>query len=159
MSIILVAALARNRVIGKDGKLPWSRIPGDLPRFKAMTLGHTVIMGRKTFDSIGKALPGRTNVVVTRDAGFRADGVEVAASIDAALARPGELFVIGGGELYAATLARADQLELTRVNADFDGDVRFPDFDEAAWRVIADEAHGPVAEFPHVWRYQALTRR
>lgn len=134
--VVLVAAVARNGVIGAGGKLPW-RLPEDLRHFKALTLGHPVIMGRKTWDSLGAPLPDRENIVVTRARGYDAPGAHVAASLEAALALcAGEpiAFVIGGGELYAAALPLADTLVLTEIGRDYAGDARFPAFDRAAWR-------------------------
>jgi len=134
--VYLVAAVAANGVIGAGGKLPW-RLPEDLRHFKALTLGHPVIMGRRTWESLGKPLPGRENIVVTRTAGYEAPGAHLAASLEAALALcAGEslAFVIGGSELYAAALPLADGLVLTEIRRDYDGDVRFPEFDRAAWR-------------------------
>jgi len=134
--IHLVAAVASNGVIGASGKLPW-HLPEDLRHFKALTFGHPVIMGRRTWDSLGKPLPGRENIVVTRDRAFDAPGASVAASLEAALALCADspvAFVIGGGELYAAALPCADVLTLTEIQHDFEGDARFPEFDRAAWR-------------------------
>ena len=134
--VYLVAAVAANGVIGGNGTMPW-HLPEDLKHFKALTLGHPVIMGRKTWESLGKPLPGRENIVVTRTPGYDARGASVASSLDAALALcAGEpvVFVIGGGELYAEALPIADGLLLTEIQREFAGDVRFPDFDRAAWR-------------------------
>lgn len=134
--VTLVAAVAANGVIGSGGRLPW-RLPEDLRHFKSLTLGHPVIMGRKTWESLGKPLPGRENIVVTRSRGYDAPGAHVAASLDAALALcDGEpvAFVIGGGELYAAALPMADAMVLTEIDRDFAGDAHFPPFDRAAWR-------------------------
>jgi dihydrofolate reductase len=136
MTLSLIAAMAQNGVIGIDNRLPW-RLPEDLKRFKSITLGHVLIMGRKTFQSIGKALPGRDTIVVSRSREFAAPGARVVASLDAALAAAGdgEVFIAGGAELYAQTIARADRLYLTVLDAPFDGDARFPAFDERLWRV------------------------
>lgn len=134
--VVLVAAVAANGVIGGNGTLPW-HLPEDLKHFKALTLGHPVIMGRKTWESLGKPLPGRENIVITRSPGFEAPGASVASSLDAALALClGEpvVFVIGGGELYGAALPIADRLVLTEIQREFAGDVRFPRFDRTAWR-------------------------
>ncbi len=139
--ITLVVAAARNGVIGKDGAIPW-RLSDDLKRFKALTLGHTVVMGRKTWDSLpprNRPLPGRRNIVVTRDASWQAEGAE-AFSLDQALAQDGDIFVIGGGEIYRAALARADRIELTEVHQDFEGDAVFT-FDRSAWREVARQDH------------------
>jgi dihydrofolate reductase len=138
MSVTLILARAENGVIGRHGTIPW-HISDDLKRFKALTLGKTVVMGRKTWDSLPrKPLPGRRNIVVTRDAGWRAEGAE-AMALDAGLAQP-DIFVIGGGEIYRAALARADRIELTEVHQSFDGDARF-DFERKDWREIAREDH------------------
>lgn len=136
--VTLVAAVAANGTIGAQGGLPW-RLPEDLRHFKALTLGHPVIMGRRTWEGIGKALPGRENIVLTRSPGFEAPGAHVAASLDAALALclgEREAFVIGGAEIYAAALPRADALELTEIQRDFPGDTRFPAFERADWREV-----------------------
>jgi len=137
--ITLVVAAARNGVIGKDGAIPW-RLPEDMKRFKALTLGHTVVMGRKTWDSLPpkfRPLPGRRNVVVTRDPHWQAEGAE-RLSLEEALT--GDVFVIGGAEIYHAALARADRIELTEVQADCDGDAHFT-FDRAQWREVARGDH------------------
>lgn len=134
--VYLVAAVAANGVIGSEGRLPW-HLPEDLKHFKRLTLGHPVVMGRKTWESLGKALPGRENIVVTRSPGYEAADAHVAASLEAALALcAGEpvVFVIGGAELYAAALPLADGLVLTEIYRDYPGDTRFPAFDRAAWR-------------------------
>jgi len=147
--VSLVAALARNRVIGAGDRLPW-HLPEDLRRFKRLTMGAPVIMGRKTHDSIGRPLPGRRNIVVTRQADARWDGCEVARSLDDAIALAAdapEVFVIGGGELYRLALSRADRLYLTLIDADYEGDAFFPEFDPADWRETARE---PGAGFAFV---------
>jgi len=141
--VYLVAAVAANRVIGANGKLPW-HLPEDLKHFKTLTLGHPVVMGRKTWESLGKALPGRENIVVTRAPGYEAPGASVASSLDAALALcAGEptVFVIGGGELYAEALSVADGLLLTEIQRDYAGDARFPAYDRAAWRETQRKPH------------------
>ena len=139
--ITLVAALADNRVIGRDGGMPW-HLPGDLARFRALTMGHTLVMGRKTFESIGRALPGRSTIVVTRAQAWSADGVTVAHSIDEAIEAAGDtrVFVAGGGEIYAETIDRADRLELTQVHRTVDGDTYFPSIDRRRWRPTATDA-------------------
>ena len=134
--VTLVAAVAANRVIGTRGALPW-RLPEDLKHFKALTLGHPIVMGRKTWESLGRALPGRVNIVVTRKPGYQAPGAHVASSLEGALALcAGEpaVFVIGGGGLYAAALPLADAMVLTEIHRDYDGDAHFPPYDRAAWR-------------------------
>jgi dihydrofolate reductase len=134
--VSVIAAMARNRVIGIDNTLPW-RLPEDLKHFKALTMGHHIIMGRKTYESIGKPLPGRTTVIVTRDPAYRVEGCLCAHSIDAAVAAcagDAEVFFVGGAELYAQVLPRADRLYLTEIQADYVGDAHFPEFDTALWR-------------------------
>ena len=131
--ITLIAAVARNGVIGRDNGLPW-RLKADMQHFRAMTMGHPVVMGRKTWESLGRPLSGRRNIVVTRDTQFRAEGAEVFHSPDDALAAASDaerIFVIGGAQLYATLLPRADRLELTEVWADVEGDAHFPLFDRS----------------------------
>jgi len=132
----LIVAMSRNGVIGRDNGMPW-HLPADLAHFKRITLGHPVIMGRRTWESIGRALPGRRNIVVSRTAGFLAPGAEVVATLDGAweaVAGSDEAFVIGGAQLYAAALATADRIYLTEIDADISGDTTFPPFDRAGWR-------------------------
>jgi dihydrofolate reductase len=142
MSVILVAAVGSNGVIGRDNDLPW-RIREDLQRFKALTLGHTLVMGRKTYDSIGRPLPGRRTVVVTRQLDWAVDGVEVAHDLDLALklADGNDIYVAGGGEIYRQALPYADRLELTEVAQSPAGDVTFPTFDRTTWRETARTDH------------------
>ena len=145
--LTLIAALADNGIIGRDGDLPW-HLPNDLKRFKRVTMGHAVVMGRRTFESIGKPLPGRRNVVLSRDAAWSAPGggVERAGSLDEAmtLLEPGgagEVLILGGESVYRAALPRAHRLILTRVHASPEGDTRFPDWDRDAWRLVESEEH------------------
>lgn len=141
--IALIAAVARNGVIGADNRLPW-RLPEDMRRFRALTLGHSVIMGRRTWESIGKPLAGRQNIVVTRAERLVAPEVEVARSLDDAVARvrlPEPAFVIGGEALYREALPRARLLYLTEIARDFEGDARFPAFDRSHWRELSRTAH------------------
>jgi len=135
--ISLVAAVAAHRVIGNQGRLPW-RLPADLARFKRLTTGHAILMGRKTFRSIGRPLPGRRNIVLTRDVGFRAAGFEIAHSVEQSLAAAGrgELFVIGGASTYELFLPLADRLYVTRIAAEVPGDAFFPALDEKAWQLV-----------------------
>ena len=145
-TISLIAAVAENGIIGRDGDMPW-RLRADLQRFKAITLGHPIIMGRKTFKSIGKALPGRPNIVVTRDRDWQAPGAIVADSVEQAIAlaeqltKPDEpeIHVIGGGEIYRQTMDQADEMRLTTVHAEPEGDTKFPDFDVSLWRLVEEE--------------------
>jgi dihydrofolate reductase len=139
--ISLLVAIARNGVIGRDNALPW-HLPEDLKRFKALTLGHPVIMGRKNYESIGKPLPGRENIVVTRSAQYAAPGCRVARSLEAALssaAGTDEIFVIGGAEIFTLALPLAHRLQVTEIHADVVGDVVFPDYSRGEWREISRE--------------------
>lgn len=141
--IYLVAAVAANGIIGAGGNLPW-HLPEDLRHFKRLTLGHPVIMGRRTWVSLGRALADRENIVVSRTPGFEARGAAVAASLDAAIALcAGEkvAFVIGGTELFAAALPLASGMVLTEIHRDYEGDARFPPFDRSRWRETQREAH------------------
>jgi dihydrofolate reductase len=144
MTVILIAAVGSNGVIGRDNDLPW-RIREDLQHFKQLTLGHTLVMGRKTYDSIGRPLPGRRTVVVTRqpDWAAQADGVEVAHSLDYALklADGNDVYIAGGGEIYRQALPLGDRLELTEVAQSPAGDVTFPAFDRAEWTETARTPH------------------
>jgi dihydrofolate reductase len=146
-ALVIVAAVAKNRVIGNGNQLAW-RLPSDLKRFKAITLGKPIIMGRKTFQSIGKPLPGRANIIVTRDPTFAAGGIETAGSLEAALALAvtrahemgaGEIILGGGADLYAQAMPLADRLDITEVNLTPDGDALFPKIDAAIWREISRE--------------------
>jgi dihydrofolate reductase len=143
--VVLVAAVAANGVIGDRGTIPW-RIPGEQARFKAVTLGHTLVMGRATYDSIGRPLPGRTTIVLTRDPSWRIDGVLVAGSLAEALrladGLPGDVMVAGGEQVYAAALPVADVQLLTRVHQSPEGDTRYPDFDPADWEEADREELG-----------------
>ncbi len=147
MIVSLIAAMAENRVIGRDGGLPW-RLPDDLKRFKRLTIDHTVIMGRKTFDEVKQPLANRRNVVISRNPAFRPLGVTVVPTLAEALAlgaTESEVFVIGGGEIYRMALSRADRIYLTVVHAVVEGDTFFPPFDESAW-VLETETHHPADE-------------
>lgn len=176
MHISLIAAMAQNRVIGRDradGKpdLPW-HLPDDFAYFKRQTLGHAIIMGRKSFEALGKPLPKRTNIIVTRNRAFHPDGTTVVHTIEEAIAvgqaiekqadeaasadrgdRPAELFVIGGGEIYRMALPLATRIYLTEIQRTYEGDTQFPEFDEAEWREVsrqhhpADERHEAAFDF------------
>lgn len=144
--VIGIAAVARNGVIGAGNDIPW-RIPEDWARFKAITMGHVLVMGRRTYDSIGRPLPGRTTVVVTRDPDWRAEGVTVVTDLDAAFDRafalgPAKVFVAGGGQVYAAAWDRLDTLEITEVDAEPDGDVLFPEIGADWTETARDERPG-----------------
>jgi dihydrofolate reductase len=152
MTVTLVAAVAANGVIGVDGGLPW-RLPEDLAHFKQLTIGHPMIMGRATFDSIGRALPGRTTIVVTRNSAWSVDGVETAPSLESALERAGEIdddvFIVGGGQIYAQALDAdvVDLMVITRVAAAPEGDVRFPAIDWELWTPVVRIPHGGDPSF------------
>lgn len=156
--VSLVVAVARNGVIGRDNDLPW-RLPDDLKHFKAITLGKPVVMGRRTFESIGRPLPGRENRVVSRRPGFEAPGCRVFASLEAALAGPEpEVMVIGGGQIYAAALPLAQRLYITEVDAEVAGDARFPGIDPDGWREVSCEAHAADERHAHAFRIRLLER-
>ena len=146
--IVLYVARADNNVIGRDGALPW-HLPGELKRFKAMTMGKPMVMGRKTFASFPQPLPGRRHIVLTRDAGWSAAGAEIAHSVEQAVAIAGdtpEIAVIGGAQIYALFMDRADRIELTEVHRAVDGDTRMPPLGEG-WRVTRREMGGPDFDY------------
>ena len=147
--IVLVLARADNGIIGRDGGLPW-RLPADLRRFKALTLGHPMIMGRKTFVSLPGLLPDRRHIVLTRDAGWRAEGAEPASDVESALALAGAgpVMVIGGAEVYALFLPRADRIELTEVHMEARGDTAIAYPDPAHWQEVTREDHPSDGNFP-----------
>ncbi len=145
MRLSLIAAMSANRVIGRDNNLPW-KLPADWKHFKNLTMGHHLLMGRKTFESIGRPLPGRTTVVITRQSDYSPTGVLVAHSIEQALqlaAQDSEVFVAGGAQIYLQMLPRADRIYLTSIDKDFEGDTFFPDFDESDWQLIFQENREP----------------
>jgi dihydrofolate reductase len=156
----LIVAVARNGVIGRDNKLPW-HLPADLKHFKSVTMGKPVVMGRKTWESIGRPLPGRKNIVISRNPDFRAEGCEVVSSLDAALrvcAGAEEIFVIGGSQLYAEALNRASRLYVTRIEDDVAGDTFFPAIDPAAWQIVSSEIHAPDERNRLPFRFEMLER-
>lgn len=141
--LTLIVARARNGVIGRDNTLPW-RLPEDLAHFKRTTMGAPIIMGRKTWESIGRPLPGRRNIVVSRNPGLKLDGAETATSLEDALrlcVGVPEVFLIGGAQLYADAMPGADRLIVTEIDADFDGDAHFPQIDPRRWVVTSRETH------------------
>ncbi|MEM7461889.1 MAG: dihydrofolate reductase [Pseudomonadota bacterium] len=153
INLVLIAAIGDNDVIGVEGGLPW-RLSSDLKRFKQITMGKPIIMGRKTYESIGKPLPGRLNIVVTRNSDFSADGIEIVSGIEAGIARArqhaelndvDEICVIGGGEIYSKTIGSADRLYITHVLASPEGDTKFPEIDQDYWQ-IAHEEDFPAGE-------------
>jgi dihydrofolate reductase len=160
MKISIIVAMAANRVIGCDNRLPW-HLPADLAHFKAITMGKPIVMGRKTWESIGRPLPGRTNIVITRDRGYQAPGCVVVHSIEAALeAARGqdEVMIIGGAEFYRQVLPQADTLYLTCVAGEFAGDTFFPVLADGEWREVACEAHAADEKNPHAYRFITLER-
>jgi dihydrofolate reductase len=160
MTISLIAATGDNGVIGREGDLPW-HLPADLQHFKALTTGHAIIMGRKTFESIGRLLPNRRSVIVTRNPAYRHEGATVVNKLqDAfALAERDEVFVIGGAEIFRSALPYADRLYLTVVHASPHGDVFFPDFDEQRWDLVEEQRHEPNGKNPHAYSFQRWERR
>jgi dihydrofolate reductase len=143
LRISIISALARNRTIGLDNAMPW-RLPEDLKRFRRLTMGHAVIMGRKTFESIGTPLSGRNNIVISRSREWSRPGCVVVHTLEAALAAAGrssDVFVIGGAQIYALALPHAQRLHMTEIERDFDGDAFFPEFDRSLWREVSREPH------------------
>ena len=148
--ITLIAARARNGVIGHNNQMPW-KIPGEQAYFKRVTMGYPIVMGRKTWESIGRALPGRRNIVVTRNPAYTATGADVVGSLDEALRLAGDVeqvFIIGGAQLYAAAMPRASRVFLTEIDADFDGDTFMPALDKKQWHETKRENHPPTGDRP-----------
>jgi dihydrofolate reductase len=161
LRLTVIVALADNGVIGRSGTLPW-HLPDDLRRFKSLTMGRPILMGRRTFDSIGRPLPGRRNLVLTRGTRPLPAGVQRVASLEAALeacAGEPELCVIGGAEVYRQVLPRADRLELTRVHATIDGEVTFPEFQAERWREIARVEHAADDRHAYAMTFITLERK
>lgn len=149
--VSIIAAMAKNRVIGANNAIPW-HLPGELKMFKTITMGHHIVMGRNTWESIGRLLPGRTTVVVTRQPDYRIAGAIVAATLDGAIAAcrdDDEIFIIGGAQLYAAALPRADRIYLTEVDAEVEGDTCMPAVDLAQWHAHSIEAHAADGKNPY----------
>lgn len=152
----IIVAMARNRVIGRDGDLPW-HLSADLKRFRKLTTGHAILMGRKTYDSIGRPLPERRSIVITRNAGYHPEGVKIASSVESALSLvrdDAEAFIIGGATIYEQALPLADRLYVTLVEAEVDGDTSFPEIDAAQWQLVSEEAH--KADLKNDWPYRFL---
>ena len=163
MIVSAIAAMAKNRVIGKDNEIPWY-LPADLAYFKKTTLHHHVIMGRKSFQSIGRPLPKRTNIVITRNPFFAASNVQVVHSLDEALdlaeaQHESEAFIIGGGDIYALAFPRLDRLYLTEVDIEPAGDVFFPAFKYEEWMLLKAEAHAPDERNPHAYTFKVYARK
>jgi len=161
MLISLIVAMADSRVIGRGNQMPW-HLPADLRHFKSVTLGKPVIMGRRTYESIGRPLPSRRNVVITRNADWHAEGIECVHSLDAALALvndTAEVMIIGGGQLYKEALPLAERLYLTHIELSVtDADTWFPDYSSYEWQVVSDDRHEPDEKNPYHYRFETLDR-
>lgn len=160
-TLSLIWAMARNGVVGRNNTLPW-RLPADLRYFRQITVGHPIIMGRKNHEDIGKPLAGRTNIVVTRQLAYTAPGCTVVYSVEQALDAAGvsgEIFVIGGADIYRQTLSVANKLYITEIDADIEGDTYFPDFDRTLWREISREPHASDALNHYPYSFVVLERR
>ncbi len=159
MPLTIIVAMSENRVIGRNGDLPW-RLPEDLKRFKRLTTGHHVIMGRKTFETLGRPLPDRTNIVITRQQDFATAGdIRIAHSLEEAMGiaeSDVEPFVLGGGEIYALALPLADRLEITIVHATIPGDTYFPEYDENDWMLVADDRHEADGNHEYAFSFQTF---
>ena len=159
--ITLIVAVADSGVIGRDNGLPW-HLPEDLKRFKRLTMGKPMVMGRRTFESIGKPLPGRLNIVVTRDTNYRREGVTAVHDVDGALRAAGdapEVMVIGGAELFRALLPRAGRIHLTRVHGNIEGDVMWPALDERDWAVVERETHAADERHAYAMTFEVWEKR
>ncbi len=157
----IIVAIARNRVIGRGNRLPW-HLPADLRHFKQTTMGHPIIMGRKTYESIGRPLPGRQNIVITRNRNFRAEGCLVVHSLQEALAAvpdAEEVFIIGGASLYREALPLADRIYLTLVDAEVEGDTVFPELDASEWQEVRRETFAPDEKNPFGYAFVELVRK
>lgn len=175
MNISIIAAMGRNRELGFGNQLPW-HLPDDLKRFKALTTGHVIVMGRKTYEAIGRPLPNRTNVVITRNKGFSAHGCVVVNSMEDAIKTAetsrssvgansantansaDEIFVIGGAEIYKLALPFANRMYLTHVDADMNADVYFPEFNEKEWRIVKTEPHARDEKHPYSFVFKVYER-
>lgn len=160
MKLAAIVAMSQNRVIGQNNTLPW-HLPADLKHFKEVTMGKPIIMGRKTFDSIGRALPGRTNIIITRNTDFHAEGCLVVHSIDEALNQcrnSEEAMIIGGAELFIATMPKVQRIYLTIIHEDFVGDVFFPKLDDNEWKEESREDFQPDAKNPYPYSFLTLQR-
>ena len=161
MTVSLVVAAAKNNVIGRDGELPW-HLPDDLRHFKRLTTGKPIIMGRRTFESIGRPLPDRHNIVMTRDPDYTAGDCDVVTSASDALKLAGddsEVMVIGGGQVYRDFLPRADRIYLTRVQAEIDGDTHFPEIDSNDWQMVSSEHHEADERHAYAFEMMVFERR
>jgi len=161
MTISYIFAMDRNRVIGLNNALPW-RLPADMKFFKETTMGHTVIMGRKTFDSMGKPLPGRRNVVMSRNADLQLEGCEIVHTAEEAMAKyddQGEVFVIGGEELFRLFMPYVNKLIITRIDHEFDGDAFFPPIETTEWKLVTSEPGVRDEKNPYDYRFETYIKR
>jgi dihydrofolate reductase len=161
MKISAIVAMSENRVIGKNNRLPW-HLPADLKHFKTITMGKPVLMGRKTFDSIGRPLPGRLNIIITRDTNYSVPGCVVVHSIDDAIAKAGnydEIFVIGGAELFQQMFSRIQTIYLTIIHENFDGDAFFPEFNQSEWKEVAREKFSPDEQNKYSFSFITLQKK
>ncbi|QIE60220.1 dihydrofolate reductase [Rasiella rasia] len=159
--ITMIAAAGENNELGKENDLVW-HLPDDFKRFKQLTTGHYIIMGRKTFESFPKPLPNRTHVVITRNTNYRKDGAVVVHSLDAALLKASsdtQPFVIGGGEIYKMAMEVADKIELTRVHGTFDADTYFPELDKDTWELVSEEFHDKDTRHDYAFTYETWVRK
>ena len=158
--ISLIAAMAKNRVIGKNNQMPW-HLPADLAHFKKLTLGKPVIMGRKTYESIGRPLPGRKNIVVTRSSDFEADGISTVSNLESAISEAGnveEVIIMGGGNIYQQMLSKAQRLYLTFIDFEIEGDTQFPDFETLNWRETSRETRDADEKNSYAMTFVTLDR-
>ena len=163
MIISLIVAVGNDNVMGLNNQLPW-RLPADLKYFKAVTNGHHIIMGRKTFDSLGKPLPNRINVVITRQNNFAAEGVEVFNNIDDAIAlvkknNETEAFIIGGSEIFKQSMQQCNRMYITRIHHSFEGDTFFPEINNGEWKLVKSETHQPDEKNLYSYTFEVYERR
>ena len=160
MRLSIIAAMSLNRVIGRDNRLPW-HLPADWAHFKKLTMGHCLLMGRKTLESIGRPLPGRTTVVLTRQREYASPGVRVTHSLEEALRMVSgdEVFIAGGAEIYRQTLPRAERLYLTVIQATLEGDTYFPEFDEADWQLVSQQDYPANSKNPYPYTFLVYERK
>ncbi|MCH9770667.1 MAG: dihydrofolate reductase [Gammaproteobacteria bacterium] len=160
--LAIIAAMTADRVIGKDNQMPWGRMPADLKHFCELTMGKAIIMGRKTFESIGKPLPGRRNIVITRSQDLNLPGCEVVNSFEDALAKASvaeDVVVIGGGEIYRLAMSLVDHMYLTYIDYPNGGDTYFPEWNASDWQELSNETFSADAKNPYAYRFVELTKR
>lgn len=159
--ITVIAAVAENNALGKENQLLW-HLPDDFKRFKTLTSGHYIVMGRKTFESFPKPLPNRTHVIISRQANYQPEGCIVVNSLEQAIEacpKTEEVFIIGGGEIYRQSIAVADKLDLTRVHATFEADTHFPEIDLSQWQLVFEEHHPKDERHDFAFTFQTFTRK